>query len=79
MLDFIFKKEETLTWYMFVFTGTNLEGNSNCQASTYAGCDDGAITLRIINDQKKLAGMSNNCVCTNIVNLGLMTQTEFEY
>ena len=64
-------------WYLFAFSGIELEGGRQCQASTYTGFKYKDITLAIIQDQKRNAGVTQSAVPIAINYLGWMTREEF--
>ena len=64
-------------WYLFAFSGIELEGGRQCQASTYTGFKNKEITLPIIREQKTNAGVSQSAVPIAINYLGWMTREEF--
>lgn len=64
-------------WYLFAFSGIEIESGRQCQASTYTGFPDKEITLAIIQEQKRNAGVTRSAVPIAVNYLGWMTKEEF--
>lgn len=64
-------------WYLFAFSGIEIESGLQCHASTYTGFMDKEITLAAIKEQKRNAGVTQAAVPIAINYLGWMTREEF--
>jgi hypothetical protein len=67
-------------WYCFSFSG-KIDGSvvgMDCRASTYAGYKQKNITLEMITEQKKQAGVTSSAVLMSVSYLGYMTSEEFK-
>lgn len=66
-----------LHWYCFTYVGSTIEGRSGATACTYAGLEKEKITLEIIKQQKKEAGMMDGSVLISCIYLGCMAKDVF--
>ena len=69
--------EEELHWFCFSYMGRCLELGRNCEASTYSGYSNKNLTLKIINANKKNAGVHDGATLVAVSYLGYMTKKEF--
>lgn len=69
-----------LHWYCFTYKGKVIECGSPADASTYKGYEaKDFITLKMIKDNKRKAGLTDSACLINITYLGYMTKQEFIY
>jgi len=64
-------------WYCFTYIGTSLCGARNATASTYVGFNRRGVTVTMIQEQKKEAGLNNDAVLIACIHLGYMSRDEF--
>jgi len=64
-------------WFCFSYKGTDLEGNRDCDASSYVGYDTKKVTLSMINENKRYADVTDKAVLIAVSYLGRMTKATF--
>ena len=64
-------------FFCFSYSGKDLEGNRECEASSYVGYDTKKVTLQMINENKGYAGVTDKAVLIAVSYLGRMTKATF--
>jgi len=65
-------------WFCLSYQGKRIESGLDCQASIYIGLENRNITKKDIDDNKKLANVTDKAVLMAASYLGYMTREEFE-
>lgn len=66
-----------LHWYCFSYIGKLLKDGSHCNACTYTGYEHKEVTLGMIKENKRNAGVADDAVLISVSYLGHMTREEF--
>jgi len=67
-----------LHWFCFAYIGKDSSG-TECQACTYTGYPRKEITLKMIYQNKKNAGVTKKAVLISVSYLGYMNRSKFVY
>jgi len=59
-------------YYCFSYIGKDLNTGKDCQASTYTGYSEKEITIPMVNENKKNAGVTGDAVLLAVSYLGFM-------
>ena len=64
-------------WFCFSYKGEEIETGNNVSACTYTGYLYREVTMNMIKENKKIAGLKENAVLIAVSYLGEMTRNEF--
>lgn len=69
--------EPCLHWYCFTYIDSSNGGYSSAYSCAYIGYQVAGVTMAMINENKRNAGVSDSAVLLSVSHLGCMTKTEF--